>query len=190
MHSFNKQHCIKYGFIALIIGVFIVVYLLILIQSIKPPPLELSTLFGWEKVETGCRFSFLAPVGMKEEAVTSKDSCVGAYHNDSILLTFDYGPHADPYELENLEHVKETWTTIDGNQAKIVTLPLPDAQTQIDELQYTTAVHFPSVGDGNNKLTMTAHVPMIEAVNIAQTVFSTIRFTANISSQHISEDPS
>jgi hypothetical protein len=127
----------------------------------------------WQKVDSGCGFFFEAPPEMQQQPVTGIDSCVGQYQGAGMQLTYDYGGFSDPLEgYSDSPEYKEESATIDGFQAKVISLRRDDDS----ERPYAVAVHFPDIGKGGVKLTMSIKCEGPAEMDDARLIVKSITF--------------
>jgi hypothetical protein len=135
----------------------------------------------WATIDTG-PFTFLAPTTLVAKSVQGIDSLVGKYTNQTIILSYDFGLSSDPlrrrFERDKLPGYEEQNLIIDGKKAVIVAFPGPIREWSH---QYTKSIHFTDVGDGRNKLTVSASGKTTNDLVTLQRVFESIRIKERLS---------
>jgi hypothetical protein len=137
----------------------------------------------WAQIDAG-PFMFLAPTSLVAVTVQGIDSLVGKYTNQTIILSYDFGLYSDPlrrrFDRDKLPGYEEQNLVIDGKKAVIVAFPGPIREWSH---QYTKSVHFTDVGDGRNKLTVSASGKTTNDLVTLQRVFESIRIKEQLSQQ-------
>jgi hypothetical protein len=138
---------------------------------------------AWRLIDAG-PFTFLAPTSLVQVNVQGIDSLVGRYTNDSIMLSYDYGMYSDPlrrrFEKDKPPGYEEQNIVIDGKKAVIVAFSGPIREWSH---QYTKSIHFADVGDGHNKLTVSASGKTPDDIVTLQKVFESIKIKEQLSQQ-------
>ncbi|HWO13478.1 MAG TPA: hypothetical protein VNN80_28450 [Polyangiaceae bacterium] len=125
---------------------------------------------GWVRVQAVCGYGFHAPPDVMMRALVGIDSCIDGWSASSCAYTGDYGGYSsDLTEYEGSPQYQETRESIDGRDAKLVTLA--------DE-GLVAAVHFASVDPAVPGLRLTVGADCQDAAGQqdALTVFRSIRF--------------
>lgn len=112
----------------------------------------------WARTRVGDLFSFTLPPYAEEAPVRPYDSIIGEYRSASMVIAFDYGWYSP--SLHGLPDALVEETTIDGRACRIVWWT---RDTLSDGLPLNVGVHFPDVGDGENRLTFWARCADVRA---------------------------
>lgn len=129
---------------------------------------------GWDVINADGKFRFYIPQNMQKQDIHSIDSYVEEYRSKNMKVSFDYGIYSDPLDGYSMElELKEVKEVISDRKAKIVYFK---STSFASEYKYFAGVHFPTVGEGRNKLTMVVEFNDEKGHETAQTIFGSIYF--------------
>lgn len=138
----------------------------------RPPPLVMSAPPDWQKIDAGGRFTFLAPADLQSKPVQGIDSFVGEYRSHSLTLGFDFGWYSNSLDDEQKAGFRQRWVTVSGRDAKLVVYTNPASPRP-----YVAAIHFPDLGDGLTRLTVSAAGQTPADQQDAIRIFSSLQMT-------------